>query len=75
MQLAVDRAHGDQALGDGRWRQHLPVQAHFPSDRTVGGVEAKNCPSLEPTNTSSPLAAVPPDSGARMRARHATWPE
>src|SRR5438874_3804240 len=31
---------------------------------------SNSCPSLEPTSTSSPLAAVPPDSGARVRVRH-----
>src|SRR5256884_3145595 len=44
MQLAVDRAHGDQALGDARRPQYSPVEAHFPANRTVRRVEAEQLP-------------------------------
>src|SRR5256886_1240965 len=44
MQLAVDRAHGDQALGAGGRRQSLPVEAHFPANRTVRRVEGEQLP-------------------------------
>ena len=41
MELAVDGAHGDQPLGNGRRRQHLAVEAHLPAHRAVGGIEGK----------------------------------